>query len=97
MTDIGPNTKITLSLQTIVSIVITVAMGVLLYANMATEDYVNSKVEKIQTEQSKQKDDQQKFNSKVDTAIELLSQSVENHDKNLEAFTRALERLRERD
>jgi len=96
---IGKDTNLTFSLETLVSIVVTVAMGVLLYSKMATEEYVDqrikeameSRVVKVETKVEKAEDNLHK----VDTAIELLTRSVNNHDKNMEAFTVALEKLRE--
>ena len=96
---IGPGTKVTFSLQTVFSIIITTAMGAGLYYNMATEDYVDAKIkeaikDKI-VEVKEVADKNEERIHKIDTAIELLSESNKNHERNLEVFTTALEKLRE--
>lgn len=96
---LGKDTKVTTSLGTIVSVIATIVMGAGLWYNLADEAYVDKKfdkctaqIEKVEVRQEVEKD----RNQKLDTAIQLLSQSVENHDKNMEAFTRALESLRDK-
>ena len=97
--ELGKDTKVTFSLGTVISLVCTVAMGVLLYTQMASEDYVDQKIKeavsvRLEKVEAKQEENHDR-NQKLDTAIQLLTQSSENHDKNMEAFTRALEQLRE--
>lgn len=96
---LGTDTPINTTLGAAVSFIATLGMGLLLWTQLADEKYVDDQIAEkctapIVAVQSKQEEVKDR-NQKLDTAIQLLSQSVENHDKNMEAFTRALEQLRE--
>jgi len=92
------DTTVTTSVSTIVSVLATVVMGAGLWFGLPSQEDVSNvkkectdRIEKLEEKQEAEKD----RNQKLDTAIQLLSQSVSNHDKNMEAFTRALEQIRD--
>ena len=97
--EIGKGTNLSFSLELFISIIASVVMACGLWYGKPSTEYVDNKIKeectaRIVTLEEKQETEKER-NQKLDTAIQLLSQSVENHDKNMEAFTRALEQLRE--
>jgi len=88
--DIGPNTEVNSTLRTWFLVIAFTATCVLGWTHLATK----AELVKTKTDLQAQITSQKERDAKLDTAIQLLQQADENHDKHLEAFTRALERLR---
>jgi len=94
---LGKGTKLELEIGTLISLVFTAFLAAGLYYNMATEEYVDMKIQQAMQNRVAKVEVVAEANDdrldKMDTAISLLSKSVENHDKNMEAFTQALKAL----
>ena len=96
---LGQNTPINTTLGAAISLITVLGMGLLLWTQLASEEYVDDKVreectvniEKLEVNLDAEKERSQQ----LDTAIQLMNQSIESHDKNMEAFTRALEQIRD--
>lgn len=84
MEELGPNSKVTVSIQTMISIVITVAMGVSLYYTMATESYVDTRIKELDTKVQVHND---KMNA-IQTDVKLLQQDIKNHDEEMKNYLR---------
>jgi cell division protein FtsB len=87
----GLDTKLDLTARDLIYILGILGAGILAYSQLATEAQLTESKASLQ----QQVDEQKERNAKLDTAIQLLQQADGNHDKHLEAFTRALEQLRE--
>ena len=86
MTEVGPNTKITISLQTAISVISTVIVGAGIYYNMATETYVDQKISKLEDKIAKLTD--QSIENSTD--LKLLKQSSQNIETTMKDTMKSL-------